>query len=128
MTDPEAARALFAAGAADLKALEHMSDEEAFVSEVFGFHAQQAVEKMLKAWICTLGEDYPRIHDLGHLMSLLVKMGEEASEFRDLKRFTTYAVIFRYDIDEARIPPFDRQVAVRRICALRDVVRGIVPE
>lgn len=127
MSDLESARALFAAGAADFKALEHMSNEDAFVNEIFGFHAQQAVEKMLKAWVCALGADYPRTHDLGHLVSLLVKMGAEASEFRDLKQFTTYAVIFRYDIDEARIPPFDRQVAVRKIGALREVVRGIVP-
>lgn len=127
MSDLEAARAMFANGVADFTALEHMLDEGAFSDEIFGFHAQQAVEKMLKAWICALGEEYPRTHDLGYLVSLLVRRGAEASRFRELKQFTSYAVIFRYDIDEARIPPFDRRVAVGKVRALRDVVRGIVP-
>jgi len=31
----------------------------AFADEIFGFHAQQAVEKGLKAWICLHGIEYP---------------------------------------------------------------------
>ena len=38
--------------------------------EVIGFHAQQAVEKSLKAWLTHKGIDYPRSHSL-ETMSLM---------------------------------------------------------
>ncbi|NIR50348.1 HEPN domain-containing protein [candidate division KSB1 bacterium] len=34
-----------------------------FDDEIFGFHAQQAVEKVVKAWPNLLGIVYPRTHD-----------------------------------------------------------------
>lgn len=40
-----------AAGTKDLRALQGMSDPDVFADEVFGFHAQQAAEKALKAWL-----------------------------------------------------------------------------
>lgn len=40
---------LLAAARRDFRALQGMSDPEVFVDEIFGFHAQQAVEKTLKA-------------------------------------------------------------------------------
>jgi hypothetical protein len=39
--------------------------------ELIGFHAQQAVEKLLKAWLAHLGVDYPRTHSLGTLVEIL---------------------------------------------------------
>ena len=35
----------------DVKALRSMLDPDKFDVETFGFHAQQAMEKALKAWI-----------------------------------------------------------------------------
>ena len=50
----------------DLKALKAMIvDTDSFSDEIFGFHAQQALEKSLKAWIASLGGEYPPIHNLG---------------------------------------------------------------
>lgn len=128
MTDPEAARALFAVGERDLAAMGHMLDEESFADEIFGLHAQQAAEKMLKAWLCARGQEYPLTHDLRYLVSMLLDSGAEASAFMELEAYTPYATIFRYDEDAQRTPPFERQVAIRKVGALRDVVRGLVPE
>lgn len=127
MSDPEAARALLVAGERDFAAMEHMLDEDAFADEIFGFHAQQAAEKMLKAWLSARGVEYLFTHDLGYLVSLLLDSGAEASMFSELEAYTPYAAVFRYDSDEKRIPPFGREVAIRKIGVLRDVVRGIVP-
>lgn len=127
MTDPEAARALFAAGERDFAAMQHMLDEDSFADEIFGLHAQQAAEKMLKAWLSARGQEYLFTHDLRYLVSLLLDHGAEASAFMELEDYTPYAAVFRYDEDAKRTPPFDRQVAVRKIGALREVVRGIVP-
>ena len=70
MRDPDHARALLSQARKDLRALAAMLDRDAFAEEIFGFHAQQAVEKSLKAWLSFLGLTYPRTHDLGALLEL----------------------------------------------------------
>ena len=47
----------------------YRSDE--IPDEVFGFHVQQAAEKLLKGWIALLGEVYPLTHDVEELLNLL---------------------------------------------------------
>ena len=44
-----------------------------------GFHAQQAVEKLLKAALVALGQTPPRTHDLVHLADLLTRAGSRWS-------------------------------------------------
>lgn len=127
MSDLEFARRLLAAAERELAALERMSDAQAFADQIFGFHAQQAVEKMLKAWLCVLGEEYPLTHDLERLGASVAARAPEASAFRDLQEYTPYAGTLRFEGDEERVPPFAREAAVRRIRDLREVVRGIVP-
>lgn len=39
----------------DHQAICRMLDQEFFSEEVFGFHAQQSIEKALKAWITAKG-------------------------------------------------------------------------
>lgn len=69
---------------------------------IIGFHAQQAVEKLVKAVLTAMGVYYARTHDLEHLLGLLKEAGvglpPDAGEFYVL---TPYAAEFRYD----RVPP-----------------------
>lgn len=69
-----------------------------------GFHAQQAVEKALKALLCASDLDYPRTHDLESLASRLVgspfALPFSPARFRPL---TPYAVDFRYDEEAAAL-------------------------
>ncbi len=61
MSDFEHARSLLRMAQRDLNALRGMINPAVdptqvfFSDEVFGFHAQQAAEKSLKAWIASLG-------------------------------------------------------------------------
>ncbi|MGO9122175.1 MAG: HEPN domain-containing protein [Desulfomonilaceae bacterium] len=71
MTDREEANRMLAVAEVDLKALQNMLDPEMFEDAVFGFHAQQAVEKSLKAWLSLRRIVYPKTHDLRVLMNLL---------------------------------------------------------
>ncbi len=41
------------------------------VPDVFGFQAQQAVEKLFKALLNEIGVRYPRTHDLAELAALV---------------------------------------------------------
>ncbi len=46
--------------------------------DVVCFHAQQAAEKYLKAFLVARSESPPRTHDLGALLGLCIQLGEKA--------------------------------------------------
>ncbi|MGD8400435.1 MAG: HEPN domain-containing protein [Bacillota bacterium] len=64
---------------------------------IIGFHAQQAVEKSVKAWLSLLNIEYPRTHDLSFLFALLIEADSSAATFKNLTEFTPYALQFRYE-------------------------------
>ena len=49
MQDLDHARLMLQMAQKDLHAIKAMKDPEKFENEIFGFHAQQAIEKALKA-------------------------------------------------------------------------------
>ena len=99
----------------DLKALKGLPDAEAFDDEIFGFHAQQAIEKSLKAWAAVLGREYPLTHDISALLDLLESSGEDVKRYWDLIEYNVFAVRFRYESLEVPDEPLDRAASVRAI-------------
>ncbi len=102
MNDLDHAQLLFSMAANDFKALKGMlrlgnETENFFSDEIFGFHAQQCVEKTLKAWIAARGETYPRTHNLISLLQILEAAGEETTAFEYLADLNSFAVQFRYE-------------------------------
>lgn len=94
----EGFRKLMGKAAEDLNLLRVGCENMGISDAIFGFHAQQTVEKIFKAWICLNGKEYPFTHDLRLLYNLLAKTGAEGlDKFIDLVEFTDYAVDFRYD-------------------------------
>ena len=80
----------------DLQALRHMPDRFAFDERIFGFHAQQACEKALKAWLLYLGHAPPFIHDLREIIALLARQDVTVAEAADIAPLTVYAALARY--------------------------------
>jgi HEPN domain-containing protein len=80
----------------DLKVLPALLSDE-YDEEIFGFHAQQAVEKLLKAWINYLDKKYPLIHNIGDLYDIILPLVPEISKFEELIFLTPYSVIWRYE-------------------------------
>jgi len=65
---------------------------------IIGFHAQQAVEKWLKAVTAASGVRHSTIHDIDRLIEIVEATGIEVPLDRDrLAVLTQYAVPFRYD-------------------------------
>ena len=128
MIDLEEAHKLLAAADRDLSALRGMADPSVFADEIAGFHAQQAAEKLLKAWLVLLGESYPYTHNLARLLKLLQEKESTSANFRELNEYTAYAVQFRYEIFESDPVPIDRQKAVERLEALRRQVHRRLPD
>jgi HEPN domain-containing protein len=69
MSPAEDARLLLAIVQRHLRSL-RFSLDPAYPEEDWGFTAQQAVEKLLKAWIVLMDRQPPRVHDLADLADL----------------------------------------------------------
>lgn len=82
----------------DIKVFDILMEEpEAHLSIVL-FHAQQAVEKSLKAALFSRRIEFRRTHNLTELAQLLRQGGIEMPVADDLlERLTPFAVTFRYD-------------------------------
>ena len=82
----------------DTKAMRKLASDPEIDDEAVGFHAQQAVEKWLKAVMSSRGLKEVRIHDLGRLLELLRDAGVELPPDADrIDVLTIYAVPMRYD-------------------------------
>ncbi len=86
MSDLKCAQALVLAAERDLELVQLMLEHSAGADEVFGFHVQQAVEKLLKAWLAIRGESYPLTHDLEQLFEVLAQGGVELGAYRTTLR------------------------------------------
>jgi HEPN domain-containing protein len=112
----------------DLQAMRALGDPRIADVETFGFHAQQAVEKAVKAWLDLRGVLYPRIHDLDELLRLLRQHGAAVPEqFVGLCTLTDFGVAFRYAAYDDPEEPFDRLEVVKEVESLLRHVEALVP-
>jgi len=124
-TSDEAAH-LLAMARKDLTALGGMNDPNVFADEIYGFHAQQALEKALKAWLAALGIEYPRTHDVRALLALLKERGASVDDLWDLVEYNFFAVQFRYDAYEPLDEPLNRAATHARVAGVIEKVSNII--
>jgi HEPN domain-containing protein len=74
------------------------SEPQAYASTIC-FHAQQAVEKYLKAALAWKGVDFPRTHDVDFLLAECRKVVGGELDHIDLKSLTDFGVSVRYPDD-----------------------------
>ncbi len=114
----EMVRVLLHKAAQDEAVLKTLVVDSKFDDETVGFHAQQAVEKLLKAWLVHLGVDYPKVHRLETLLDVLEANGKALpGELSGVNRLTPFATVFRYDdlpleadVNRADLLPLVRKV------------------
>ena len=111
MSPAEDAALLLAIVRRHLRAL-RLGLDEAYPAEDWGFTAQQAVEKILKAWIVLSNQQPPRVHDLADL-ALVAGQPLDAT----LMALQVFAVEARYE--EGPFPlPADRLTILAAIVSL----------
>lgn len=95
-----------------------IQDNPEISDSIFGFHAQQAAEKLIKAILVKKGIPFPKTHDLSMLLDLL-KRGKITPPFSedDLEWLTPYATIFRYD--DLSEETLDRKKAIALISSIK---------
>ena len=82
----------------DFKAFRKLADDPEMDDEVIGFHAQQAVEKCLKAVLALHRAEVRKTHDLRELRALLEKNRLPTPPMtEEIKDLNPYAVMLRYD-------------------------------
>jgi HEPN domain-containing protein len=95
----------------DKLVLDKLANDPEIADDAIGFHAQQAVEKLLKAVLANRNVEYPRVHDIDRLVDLLeTHDGSLPPQARQLDELTPWATQLRYDelLDMERL---DRQGA-----------------
>src|SRR3990172_6767595 len=76
------------------------------------FHAQQCIEKSVKAFFGWRNIDFQKTHDLGRLISLMPKNVRPKLSVPEQRRFTTYATEERYPGYFEEIPLTEARRAV----------------
>jgi len=109
MPELKMARMLIGLAEEDVTVLKLILEAEERPLRSAGFHAQQAAEKALKAWLVLLDVDYPLTHSLFTLLNLLREAGADCARYETLEGLTPYAVELRYGtaVTGAQVDPAD---------------------
>jgi HEPN domain-containing protein len=101
----------------DMVLLEKIVDDEDISSEIFGFHSQQAIEKLLKALLMFKIIPFRHTHDLGELIDLCSEHEIEVpDELYNIDDLTPFAVEYRYDVfTPSNKEVFSRHGALERV-------------
>lgn len=103
------------------------TDSEAY-AEATAFHAQQAVEKYLKAFLTWHQIEFPKTHDIKRLLKLLSECDPDlAQELFDAAALTAYAVEYRYPGEYPPVTPDEAARAVGIADRVRDHIRSRLP-
>ena len=91
------------------------------------FHAQQCVEKYIKALLVLKGIAFPKTHNIRVLLDLL--RGEPAIDLESAtqNRLTDYATVSRYPGEEEPITLAEARQAVRIARRVRSEIRRMLP-
>lgn len=111
--DPKAEAVVLARKAADdAKAMQLLAPNQEISDEIIGFHAQQAVEKWLKAVLGSRGVEFEYTHDLHRLIAeVTAAVGEFPFDTHEVIALTEHAVPLRYD-EILDTEPLDREATV----------------
>ncbi|HBI44020.1 MAG TPA: DNA-binding protein [Planctomycetales bacterium] len=91
------------------------------------FHAQQCVEKYIKALLISRAATFPRTHDIRLLRALLPPKLRPKLEKEVQSRFTKYAVTLRYPVSEPAISLTEARKAVAIARQVRKEIRRSLP-
>jgi HEPN domain-containing protein len=114
MADITLAHALIDLAHQDLLVFRKLAADLDVGDTVLGFHAQQAVEKALKAVLAHAAVRHRRTHDIAELLDLLTDAGLPAPPHAEvLDELNPYAVEMRYGLIQPGV--LDRQATLAMI-------------
>lgn len=110
----------------DAVALREFEGNPEIADSILGFHAQQAIEKWLKAVLASKGIDFEYTHDLRHLIGLIEGGGIAFPlDTPEVVMFTEFAVPLRYE-DLLDAEPLGRSAAVALVNEVGGWAQGML--
>jgi HEPN domain-containing protein len=107
----------------DILTIENNLNAASTPSDACCFHAQQAAEKYLKAYLVSRNINFPKTHDLKYLLNACAEINNKFSSI-ELPVFSlfTYGVTPRYpdDLDEPTI--LDAQLAYNNAIIIKEFI------
>lgn len=91
------------------------------------FHAQQCVEKYLKACLVFASIDFPRTHEVERLVALLPRRAAFSLSREQQRRLTEYATVLRYPGDYPPIALAEAKKSVALARRARRETRRVLP-
>jgi HEPN domain-containing protein len=111
----------------DLAASEILLKNSARLQPVIAFHAQQAVEKYLKAVLVRHQVYFPKTHDIGIVLDLVAACAPAtAAALQEATLLTPFGVEVRYPGDTPELLPGEDARAVEIARQARDVVNDLL--
>lgn len=108
------ARVLLKRATDDITLVRRVADDMEIADAIVGFHAQQAVEKSIKAVLAVHEVEYGKTHQLNYLVGQLTENGLDLPpSVIEADELSPWAVEFRYETDPE--PPLDRLTTLRLI-------------
>ncbi len=92
------------------------------------FHAQQCVEKYLKAFLVLKSINFPKAHDTKELIVLLPSHSRPKLTPEEQRRLTDYATVTRYPGDYEPISLAEARRAVKIARGVRNEIRKLLPK
>lgn len=100
--------------------LDKLIDDKQVSDFIWGFHAQQAAEKLLKSVLTIHKIEFEKTHDLVLLSDLLIKNKIKiVFDLAKLENLNPYAVAFRYDDDVDKDKTLNRKDTKKFISEVR---------
>ena len=113
----------------DLKAAIYtLGMDEDCPADVVCFHAQQCVEKYLKAYLSWSGTDFPKTHDVAELAMLMPPHARPTLTAEEARRLTVYATVTRYPGNYEPIPLTEARRAIAVARRARREIRKVLPK
>lgn len=120
-------RGWIARGEDDLLVARHtLTIPEACPYQLVAFHAQQCVEKYLKAFLVLRGVDFPYTHNIAHLLELCGNESNWASRLTDAEELTPFAITARYPGDSDGVDAGEARRAIVIAESVRETVRAAI--
>ena len=96
-------------------------------TDTIAFHAQQCVEKYLKALLTLKGIDFPKTHDVEELVARVGPSVLVGLSVQEQRRLTTYGTVTRYPGDYEAVSLAEARRAVALARRVRRAVRRALP-
>lgn len=96
---------------------------------LIAYHAQQCVEKYLKAYLVHRRIDFPYTHNISLLLELCIKQQVNWPEtIQEAKLLTPYAITTRYPGESEEVTKEEADYAIHIATKVREVVRDALVE